>query len=75
MKPPPGDNTMTNRERERLTLDFGKPDRGVIQETFYPWTLTVDRYEREGIVPSLCEGLRQKPDGPGNQIYFQTVWG
>lgn len=68
-------NAMTNRERERLTLDFGKPDRGVIQETFYPWTLTVDRYEREGIAPSLCEGLRQKADGPGNQVYFQTAWG
>ena len=66
---------MTNRERERLTLDFGKPDRGVIQETFYPWMLTVDRYEREGIASSLCEGLRQKADGPGNQIYFQTAWG
>ena len=31
--------TMTNRERETLTLNFGKPDRGAIEETFYPWAL------------------------------------
>ena len=66
---------MTNRERERLTLDFGKPDRGSVQETFYPWTLTVDRYEKEGIDRELCEGTRRSNDGPGNQVYFQSAWG
>ena len=66
---------MTNRERERLTLDFEKPDRGAVQETFYPWTLTVDRYEREGIAPELCEGTRHADGGPGNQAFFQSAWG
>lgn len=66
---------MTNRERERLTLDFGKPDRGAVEETFYPWSLTVDRYEKEGVGRELCEGTRRAGDGPGNQTYFQSSWG
>ncbi len=66
---------MTNRERERLTLDFGKPDRGAVEETFYPWSLTVDRYEKEGVGRELCEGTRHAGDGPGNQTYFQSSWG
>ena len=28
---------MTNRERENATLNFQKPDRGAVEETFYPW--------------------------------------
>ena len=66
---------MTNRQRERLTLDFGKPDRGAVEETFYPWTLTVDRYRREGLPAELCRGTREAADGPGDQIHFQTAWG
>ena len=31
---------MTNRERERRTLNFEKPEgRGSVEETFYPWVL------------------------------------
>lgn len=40
---------MTTRERERLTLDFGKPDRGSVEETFYPWDLTAQNFLDEGV--------------------------
>ena len=49
---------MTNRERERMTLDFQKPDRGSIEETFYPWVLTTQRYKQEGIPAEIADGAK-----------------
>lgn len=42
--------------------------------SYFPWTLTVNRYEREGIAPELREGLRKVPDYLGDQVYFQNAW-
>jgi hypothetical protein len=49
---------MTNRERENATLSFLKPDgKGSVEETFFPWTLTVQRFAGEGLPPVIAEGL------------------
>jgi len=49
---------MTNRERENTTLSFGKPlDRGSVEETFYPWTLTIERFKSEGIPADIASTL------------------
>ena len=73
---------MTNRERECKTLNFEKPDdRGAIEETFYPWVLTVNRFREEGIPSELCDGARDiTNDLDGNmegqaEKYFPEAWG
>lgn len=72
---------MTNRERETLTLNFGKPDRGAIEETFYPWTLTAQRYKGEGIPAELADGaasiaaLMSGPNAGPLEKYLPTAWG
>lgn len=72
---------MTNRERERLTLDFKRPDRGAVEETFYPWVLTTQRYKEEGIPAELCDNARDiTNDLVGNKAnqaekYFPEAWG
>jgi hypothetical protein len=54
---------MNNRERESLTLNFGKPKgRGAVQETFFPWTLTVERFEREGLPAEVVAGASGNED-------------
>lgn len=65
---------MTNRERERRILDFKRPEeRGPVEETFYPWSLTADRFVREGLQPVLVENIVK---GQGeNEKYFRTAWG
>lgn len=41
---------MNTSERLLATLNFEKPeDRGAFAETFFPWTLTVERWLKEGI--------------------------
>lgn len=41
---------MTNREREIKTLSFAKFDgRGSVEETFFPWDLTIKRFLDEGL--------------------------
>ena len=50
---------VTNRERERRTLDFEKTDgRGAVEETFYPWVLTTERYKGEGIPAEIADGAK-----------------
>ena len=72
---------MTNRERERSTLDFQRADRGAIEETFYPWVLTTQRYKEEGVPAALCDGARDiTNDLVGNKAsqaekYFPEAWG
>lgn len=47
---------MTNREREAATLGFLRPDgRGAVEETFYPWTLTVERWKDEGLPADIAD--------------------
>ena len=49
---------MTNRERENLTLSFTKmPDRGAVEETFFPWALTVKSFEKEGLPSDILYNL------------------
>ena len=72
---------MTNRERERLTLDFKRADRGAVEETFYPWVLTTQRFKQEGLPAALCDGARDiTNDLVGNSAnqaekYFPEAWG
>lgn len=72
---------MTNRERENATLNFQRADRGAVEETFYPWTLTTQRYKGEGIPAELCDGARDiTNDLVGNKAnqaekYFPEAWG
>lgn len=72
---------MTNREREYRTLSFQKPDRGAVEETFYPWVLTANRFKEEGIPPMIAEGARDiTNDIVGNarnqsEKYFPVNWG
>ena len=48
---------MTNRERENRTLNFQKPQgRGAVEETFYPWTLTIDRFIEDGMPREIAKG-------------------
>lgn len=47
---------MTNRERENATLGFQRPDRGSVEETFYPWTLTTARFKEEGMPVEIADG-------------------
>ena len=72
---------MTNRERETLTLNFGKPDRGAIEETFYPWALTAQRYKREGMPAEIADNAKDiTNDLAGNKAnqtekYLPVEWG
>jgi hypothetical protein len=72
---------MTNRERENRTLQFGHPDRGSIEETFYPWSLTRDRYIREGIPREIAMAAGDiTNDLAGNKAnqaekYLPVSWG
>lgn len=73
---------MTNRERERMTLDFEKPlDRGAVEETFYPWVLTTRRFKAEGMPADIADGAKDiTNDIVGNKAnqqekYFPVDWG
>ena len=73
---------MTNRERERRTLDFEKTDgRGAVEETFYPWVLTTERYKGEGIPAKIADGAKDITNDivgkKENQTekYFPVLWG
>ena len=73
---------MTNRERERLTLDFGKPDRGAVEETFYPWVLTCQRFKNDGMPAEIADNAKDitndivgKGENDNPQKYFPVNWG
>ncbi len=66
---------MTNRERERCTLDFKKPsDRGSVEETFSPWNLTFDRFVSEG-VPTDIMNTEYKSAYHEAERYMPIAWG
>lgn len=72
---------MTHRERESATLTFLKPDgRGAVEETFFPWTLTVERFANEGLPSAVAEGILgiandgNIKDG-GLEKYLNVAWG
>lgn len=72
---------MTNRERENLTLNFGKPDRGAVEETFYPWVLTKNRFVEEGLPSVIAHNAKDITNdivgNKGNQTekYLPAAWG
>ncbi|OUP85816.1 hypothetical protein B5F07_03900 [Lachnoclostridium sp. An169] len=73
---------MTNRERELATLNFQKPEgRGSVEETFYPWTLTAERFKKEGMPDRIADGAGDiTNDLAGNEenqkeMYFPVSWG
>lgn len=73
---------MTNRERERKTLYFEKPEgRGSVEETFYPWVLTTQRFKSEGMPAKIADGAKDitndlvgKKENQG-ETYFPVLWG
>lgn len=73
---------MTNRERERMTLNFQKPeDRGAVEETFYPWVLTTNRFKTEGMPAEIADGAKDITNNiVGNKAnqdekYLPVNWG
>lgn len=66
---------MTDRERERETLNFGNPgNRGSVEETFYPWDLTAKRFYEEGMPEEIWKGLNRTAEEPWEK-YFKTSFG
>lgn len=48
----------TNRERENATLGFKKPsDRGSVEETFFPWDLTISKWREEGFPSYIADNI------------------
>jgi hypothetical protein len=45
---------MTDSERLLATLNFEKIDKKAVVETFFPWTLSVDRWVKEGLPEEFC---------------------
>ncbi len=73
---------MTNRERERLTLDFQHPDRGSVEETFYPWVLTCQRFKQDGMPAQIADGAKDitndivgKDENNNPEKYLPVSWG
>lgn len=55
---------MNNRERENATLSFDKNlDRGSVEETFYPWSLTFERWKNEGHLPGVPDNIFDESNG------------
>ena len=49
---------MNTRDREHATLSFGDAGaRGAVEETFYPWDLTVRRFLDEGLPSEIGDKL------------------
>ncbi|HIQ97973.1 MAG TPA: hypothetical protein IAB26_15595 [Candidatus Limivivens merdigallinarum] len=66
---------MTNRERERQTLNFGRPEgRGAVEETFYPWDLTLMRFVEEGLPRELADPITSRKE-PEEERYLRAGWG
>ena len=70
---------ISNRERERQTLDFKKPeDRGAVEETFYPWLLTAKRFKADGMPIDIADSAKNVTSNIGvdkNEKYLPVSWG
>jgi len=73
---------MTNRERENFTLNFKHPEeRGAVEETFYPWVLTTNRFKEEGMTADIADGAKDITNNiVGNKAnqdekYLPVNWG
>ncbi|MEG0228858.1 MAG: hypothetical protein RR683_09205, partial [Lachnospiraceae bacterium] len=55
---------MNYAKRERETLGFiPYSGRGSVEETFYPWDLTVERFKKDGLSESIAD----------NALYFTSL--
>lgn len=64
---------MSDREREHATLSFGRPgDRGAVEETFYPWDLTVERFAKEGLPADLARRVYGEAPVPPAEKYVRS---
>ena len=53
--------SLKSKQRANLTLSFEKPgDRGPVMETFYPWSLTVDAWGKQGLPGELADMYEKK---------------
>ncbi len=73
---------MTNRERECRTLSFEQMQgRGAVEETFYPWVLTTERFIQEGMPGEIARGAvditndRKKGQENPAEKYLAVSWG
>lgn len=69
---------MNSREREHLTLSFVRPPgRGAVQETFYPWTETIEVFLKDGLPQEIAAGiLSPRINSPdlGAEKYLSVAW-
>lgn len=71
---------MNARDRENATLSFIKcVDMGSVEETFFPWSLTVSRYEKEGIPTEITRKILDsstdcKEEEDDLEKYFNVRW-
>lgn len=69
---------LTNREREIKTLNFEPlTERGSAEETFYPWYLTTNRFEEEGLDAEMVKKGNGviPPEIAAAEKYFPVTWG
>jgi hypothetical protein len=65
---------MNTRQREHATLCFGAAgDRGAVEETFYPWDLTVHRFVGEGMPADLAARILEPVTGSPAEKYLQSA--
>lgn len=66
---------LTVRQREDVTLSFGKPeDRGAVMETFYPWTLTVGEWKKQGLPDEFANVFDFVNDGTSGEVKPEDVY-
>ena len=64
---------MTNRERESKTLSFESFEgRGSVEETFYPWNITINRFIDEGLPEEYRYSNIIKPIVEKSQRYVNS---
>lgn len=68
---------MNNRKREKETLSFRRPDgRGSVEETFFPWDMTVKKFVQQGLPCSIADPmLSRSTENSGCKRYLDTEWG
>ncbi|MGA2805064.1 MAG: uroporphyrinogen decarboxylase family protein [Acidimicrobiales bacterium] len=65
---------MNTRQREHATLSFGTTgDRGAVEETFYPWDLTVRRFVEEGLPAALADRILEPVPSFPAEKYLQSA--
>lgn len=64
---------MTVSERLLKTLDFEKTDGGAFAETFFPWTLTTERWRKEGLDPKFSPDYLFPSSEDRSRRYFNDL--